>query len=43
MSQDTFGLIIMGSLLMVCSGMVVWAKWREVKDWCSKHGLLRQH
>lgn len=43
MSQTTFGLIILGSLLIMCSGMTVWAEWPNVKSWCAKHGLLRSH
>jgi hypothetical protein len=43
MSQDTFGLIILGGILVLCTGMTIWAEWSNVKTWCSKHGLIRSH
>jgi hypothetical protein len=41
MSQNTFGLIILGGVLVACSSMAIWAEWPNVKRWCSKHGLTR--
>nr|WP_256546998.1 MULTISPECIES: hypothetical protein [Pseudomonas] len=43
MSQTVFGMIIMTCLLLFCSGMAVWAKWPDIKDWCHKHRLHQRH
>jgi predicted transporter len=36
MSQTAFGLMILMSLLLVCTGMAVWAEWPNVKQSLSK-------
>jgi len=41
MSQTTFGILLLTSLLVLCLGMAVWADWPNVKRQCQK--LLRVH
>lgn len=43
MSQNTFGLIIIGSVFLGCMGMAAWANWPLIKRWISKHKVLRTH
>lgn len=43
MSQNTFGLIIIGCVFFGCMGMAAWANWPLIKRWISKHKLLRTH
>ena len=31
MSQDTFGIILLTGLLLVCLGMAAWADWPRIK------------
>ncbi len=41
MSQTTFGIVVLTSLLVLCLGMAAWADWPNVKRQCQK--LLRVH
>lgn len=43
MSQTAFGLIMLGCLLALSTGMTVLADWPDIKRWCIKHGLFRAH
>jgi len=43
MSQNTFGLIIIGCIFLACAGMAVWANWPLIKRWIDKHDILRLH
>ncbi|MFG9964341.1 hypothetical protein ACG3QT_00485 [Pseudomonas paraeruginosa] len=36
MSQTEFGMIIMTSLVVICSGIALWFSWPQVKTWCQK-------
>lgn len=40
MSQTEFGMIIMTSLVVICSGIALWFSWPQVKTWCQKHRIL---
>ena len=43
MSQTEFGMIIMTSLVVICSGIALWFSWPQVKSWCQKHRILPRH
>lgn len=43
MSQTAFGLIILGSLFALSTGVTIFADWPNIRSWCIKHGLLRSH
>lgn len=38
MSQTEFGMIIMTSLVVICSGIALWFSWPQVKNRCSPSG-----
>ncbi|EKA30417.1 TPA: hypothetical protein ACQTZV_000391 [Pseudomonas aeruginosa] len=43
MSQTEFGMIIMTSLVVICSGIALWFSWPQVKTWCQKHRIIPRH
>lgn len=40
MSQTEFGMIIMTSLVVICSGIALWFSWPQVKTWCQNIGFF---
>ncbi|ESR69768.1 hypothetical protein T266_15560 [Pseudomonas aeruginosa VRFPA05] len=36
MSQDTFGIIMLTGLLLVCLGMAAWADWPRIKSYLKR-------